>query len=645
MHDEELIEEEELPDVSGLEPVRRPAAQRQRREPLAALSHGWGYDSFRPLQGEAVAAALARRDALVVLPTGGGKSLCYQVPAACGAGVVLVVSPLIALMDDQVAGAREAGVRAAALHGNLDEARKREVQRELDADAIDLLYVSPERLCVGDLLPRLRSRLALLAVDEAHCVSHWGHDFRPEYRQLAAQFDQAGEVPRLALTATATPQVQDDIVAQLALRSPDRLVGHIDRANLVFRCLRRDEPLKQIQEVAGRHPGEGGIVYCLTRAETEKVAAGLVRHGLQAACYHAGLDPRTRRTVQDDFVNERLQIVVATVAFGMGIDRSNVRFVVHAAMPRSIEHYQQESGRAGRDGDPAECVLLWGGADLATHRFFLDKDAPPPERRRVLENHLRDMARYAVAPVCRHRQLVEHFAQAWPPPDAGPGTYSSSDGCGACDVCLGETAELPADQALVTAQKIISAVWRTGGRYGAGHLADVLLGRATDKVIRAAHHELTVFGLLKEVGEGAIRAWTDQLVAQGLLAQVDKGEYTLIDLTPEGRALCKGVGAVRLGVAAATPAKKRRRERGGPAPASAADAAGDAGLFERLRAWRRAEAERLGKPPYVVMHDRTLHAIAAARPRTIEDLRPVPGLGDKRIERYGTALLEVVAGG
>jgi ATP-dependent DNA helicase RecQ len=643
VYDEEPFEEE-LPDVTGLEPVRRPASARRRQDPLEALRHGWGYDSFRPLQGEAVTAALAKRDALVVLPTGGGKSLCYQVPAACGAGVVLVVSPLIALMDDQVAGAKEAGVRAAALHGNLDEARKRAVQRELDADAIDLLYVSPERLCVGDLLPRLRQRLALLAVDEAHCVSHWGHDFRPEYRQLAAQFAQAPEVPRLALTATATPQVQDDIAAQLALRDPVRLIGHIDRSNLIYRTLRRDEPLKQIQEVAARHPGEGGIVYCLTRNETEKVAAGLVRHGLQAACYHAGLDPATRRRTQDDFVNERLQIVVATVAFGMGIDRSNVRFVVHAAMPRSIEHYQQESGRAGRDGDPAECVLLWGAADLATHRFFLDKDAPPPERRRVLEGHLRAMSRYAVAPVCRHRQLVEHFSQAWPPPGAGQAAYAGADGCGACDVCLGETAELPGDQALLTAQKIISAVWRTGGRYGASHVADVLLGRATDKVVRAAHHELTVFGLLKDAGETAIRTWTDQLVAQGLLAQVDKGEYTLIDLSPEGRALCKGAGTVRLGVVAATPARRRRRERGADTPAAAPGTPGG-DLFERLRAWRRTEAERMGKPPYVVMHDRTLHAIAAARPRTVDELRPIPGLGDKRIERYGAALLEVVAAG
>jgi ATP-dependent DNA helicase RecQ len=647
--------EELLPDVSGLTPVRtlddlrRRPGVREASTPQEALKRAFGYDAFRPLQGEAVDAALAKRDCLVVLPTGGGKSLCYQVPAACGAGLVLVVSPLIALMDDQVAAAREAGLTAVALHSHLDDAAKRTAWQHLANGTLDLLYVSPERLVVGDLGVRLPN-LALVAVDEAHCVSHWGHDFRPEYRQLRRVFDALGGVPRMALTATATPQVQDDICVQLGLRSPLRLVGHIDRPNLIYRAIPRHSAAKQALEVIRRHPEEGGIVYAQTRKEVESLALQLVKAGVHAAAYHAGLPAETRAKVQDDFVNERLDVVVATIAFGMGIDRSNVRYVVHANTPKSIEHYQQEAGRAGRDGLPADCVLLYGAADLVTHRRLATMDGPlSPERERALDRQLRGIGRYAVAPVCRHRLLTEHFGQPYPAPsgsgERGAGSGTAAESCGACDVCLGETKELPADQALVTAQKIISAAWRLEGRFGPGQCVDVLLGKATDKSERAGHDRLSVFGLLKEAGETAVRAWIDQLVVQGFLALREDGVYSFLVITDAGRALCRGEGSVRLGVVEDRPTRSERRTRT-PTADTASVAAGpvDQGLFERLRTLRKLLAAKAGVPPYVVFHDSTLQAIAAAKPTALDQLVGLKGIGERKAARYGAQVLAVVAG-
>ena len=676
----EELGDEELPDVGGLAPVRSleqlrapPAAARRRErcEPLAALRKHWGYDAFRPLQAEAVAAAMAKADSLIVLPTGGGKSLCYQVPAACGAGLVLVVSPLIALMDDQVAAAREAGLEAGALHTHVDGREKGRLRDLAAAGALDLLYVSPERLCVGDLMRELAPRLALIAVDEAHCVSHWGHDFRPEYRQLRPILDQAPKVPRMGLTATATPQVQDDICLQLGLRSPRRMVGHVDRPNLVYRSLPRLNGTKQVLEVIKRHPDEGGIVYAQTRKEVERLAESLKKEGVQCAPYHAGLDAAVRAKVQAAFVAERLDVVVATIAFGMGIDRSNVRYVIHANTPKSIEHYQQEAGRAGRDGLPAECVLLASAADLVTHRQLAMKDGPlSPERAKVLERALRDIGRFAVAPICRHRLLTEHFGQPYPPPgtasgsvvrgpssvvedstirdasspttDHGPRTTDQS--CGACDVCLGETTELPKEEALLIAQKIISAAWRLNGRYGAGMVVDVLMGKASDKIARAGHDRLSVFGLLKDQPEGSVRAWIDQLAVQGFLAVVEDGMYSFLTMTDAGKALCRGEGQVRLGRFVEGRARKSSTGRVAKAEAASELASADRPLFERLRNLRRQLADQLGVPPYVVFTDVTLRALAAERPTTLDAMRGIKGIGETKLARYGKLFLPVIAG-
>ncbi|MBI4396955.1 MAG: RecQ family ATP-dependent DNA helicase, partial [Elusimicrobia bacterium] len=592
--------------------------------PEEALRRHWGYDSFRPLQREAVEAALSGRDSLVVLPTGGGKSLCYQLPAAVHGGLVLVVSPLIALMDDQVAAAREAGLAADALHSNLEADHRGEAYRRLADGKTALLYVSPERLLVGDLWEDISERLILAAVDEAHCISHWGHEFRPEYRRLAEALKRFSKAARMALTATATPAVQEDIVSQLALREPVRLVGHPDRANLIYRAFPRRDQSGQVMDVVRRHAGEGGIVYAQTRRDVERLAERLQGEGVSCAAYHAGLRADVRRRAQDDFVNERLDVVVATIAFGMGIDRSNVRYVVHANTPRSVEHYQQESGRAGRDGVPAECVLLFAASDLAAHRRMAQMDGPlEPERQKALDRQLREIGRFAVSPVCRHRLLVEHF---------GAAHRGNGEGCGACDVCLGETKSLSAEDALLTAKKVLSAAWRTEGRFGTGYVVNLLMGKADERMKRNGHDSLRVFGLLKEAGEAAVRSWTDQLIVQGFLEIVERGDYPLLSITEAGRALCKDEGMVKLSVPA-QPSVRGKKKSKALAKAASTGLPADPELFERLRALRRAISEKQGVPPYVIFHDSALLEMASLKPRTLEELRGVKGVGAHKLKR------------
>jgi ATP-dependent DNA helicase RecQ len=619
-----------------------------RIAPLAALKKYWGYSTFRPLQEETIRAALAGRDALVVLPTGGGKSLCYQLPAVCGVGLVLVVSPLIALMDDQVSAAREAGVAAGALHSHTSESQRRQTWARLFSGELDLLYVSPERL-VGSFqtddssrfFDLLSTRLGVWAIDEAHCVSHWGHEFRPEYRRLKPVLDRFPKASRLALTATATPVVQADIIEQLGLREPDTLIGHPDRPNLVYRAFPRFDQTGQVLEVIHRHPGQGGIVYAQTRREVERLAKSLAKAGVSCAPYHAGLEAAQRAKAQDDFVHERLDVIVATIAFGMGIDRSNVRFVVHANTPKSIEHYQQESGRAGRDGEPAECVLLFSAGDLMTHRVMaMQEPNLSVARKSVIDQQLKEIGRLAVAPVCRHRLLAEHFGQPYPPPGGIGGAEQGN--CGSCDVCLGETLELSTEEALLTAQKIISAVFRTENRFGSGYVIRVLLGRDQDQRIQSNnHHTLRVFGLMKDSSEQALRAWVDQLVIQGYLT-ITTGEYPVLKVTRAGLDLCRGVGQVRLGKLLPPRPKKRR---GRLAVDEAAAKGADTGLFEKLRQLRLLLARHIGKPPYVIFPDSALTAMATLKPADLHAFRMVKGVGDRKLEEYGRSFLEIIAGG
>ena len=598
------------------------------------LARYWGYHEFRPLQRDAIDAVLRGRDSVVVLPTGGGKSLCFQLPALVDwsmPGLGLVVSPLLSLMKDQVDGLVASGVPAAALNSSLTAAERDRVYADLDAGACRLLYVSPERL-VGEGGERFRARLreygvGFVAVDEAHCISQWGHDFRPEYRQLGLLRDEFPGVSIHAFTATATVRVRDDIVRQLGLREPAMLVGSFDRPNLVYRVLPRSGLKDQVLKVLERHPDEAGIVYCISRREVEAMAAWLDGLGHRALPYHAGLDDPTRRRNQEAFLEERVDIMVATVAFGMGIDRSNIRFVIHAGAPRSLEHYQQESGRAGRDGLEAECVLIYSGADFLKWRQIMERSGELSESSRTL---LRDMERYAAGTRCRHRVIVEYFGQAHP-----------AGSCDACDWCLHELERV--DDALTVARKVLSAVARLQQGFGVGHVVSVLRGRTVDAVTARGHHELSTFGLLADLSEAEVRGYVDQLTEQGLLARTD-GQYPVLQLTASGVRALKGEGEVALYRQPRPEARGRRPEagRGKTRPEGGEWDGVDAGLFEALRVCRTEIARERGVPPYVVFHDKTLRELARWRPSTPVALVDIHGIGARKAEALGPAVLEVI---
>ncbi len=602
----------------------------------AALRQVWGYDRLRPLQEEAIGLALAGRDSLVVLPTGGGKSLCYQAPAVVGGGLTLVVSPLIALMKDQVDDLVGLGVAAAAYNSSLAAGERAAIQSRLARGEVRLLYAAPERLFAegaeGFLSLLRRAGLRSVAVDEAHCISEWGHDFRPEYRQLGALREALPGVAFHAYTATATPRVRDDVVRQLRLREPTVLVGRFDRPNLVFRVRRRQQAARQVREALERHPGEAAIVYCTSRAEVDALAGQLSAQALRAVAYHAGMGDEARAAAQDAFLGERVEVVVATVAFGMGIDRPDVRCVVHAGAPRSLEQYTQEAGRAGRDGEIAECLLLYSPGDLARWRSRLERDGALTAGNQL---HLRRIESYASAASCRHRALAEHFGERY---DAAA--------CGACDWCLGELEEVP--DATVLAQKVLSCVARVRQSFGAGHVIDVLRGRRTARVEQRGHDQLSTFGLVTELSVAELRSVVDQLVEQQLLA-VEGEPYPVLRLTEEGGELLRGGRQCRLLRVPAPPASRgRERRRGGAATASAAviPTLGDAeaAIFERLRALRRQLATERGVPPYVVFHDSTLRELARLRPTTLGQLYAVRGIGERKAADYGERLLALIAG-
>ena len=636
------------------------ATQDAPRGPHAALGEDvledvrriWGFDALRPLQSEAIAAGIAGRDSLVVMPTGGGKSLCYQVPplAAARAGdarIDVCVSPLIALMKDQVDGLRSNGYPAAALHSGMSPDERDAVRRAVRAGDVRLLFVSPERLLASGFDAWLGSvGVRAIAIDEAHCISQWGHDFRPEYRQLARLRASFPKASLHACTATATPRVQQDIVAQLELRDPLVLVGNFDRPNLVYRVEPRADGRRQLLEVLGRHRGDAVIVYCLSRKETESLSEFLRKDGFHAGCYHAGLAAEERHRVQEAFSEERLDVVVATVAFGMGIDRSNVRAVVHMTMPKSVEHYQQETGRAGRDGLESECVLFHSYADVVKWQSIIDSSADEARARlgeggaddaafEALDDsvaqgraHLEAMQRMAGTAVCRHRWIVEHFGQEW---HAKPG------GCGACDVCLGEVRMMP--DSTTMARKLLSAVVRTGQRFGAAYVADVVRGAETEEISRRGHASLPTYGILRGEDRNALINCVFQLVEHGLLARTE-GDHPVLVLTAEGHRALRG----EVEVALRAPPRGRGRRH-----ATAREVHGahevDTSLFERLRALRRELAAQRGVPPYVIFSDATLLEMAARRPSTLAELAGIKGVGEKKLADLGETFLAAITTG
>ncbi len=587
----------------------------------------WGYDALLPLQAEAIGAVLARRDSIVVLPTGGGKSLCYQAPAAAMGQLAVVVSPLIALMKDQVDGLTAAGVPAAFLNSSLTAEERRQVEAGVIHGRYHLLYVAPERLVLPTCLGLLRrAGVAFFAIDEAHCISQWGHDFRPEYRQLAVLREAFPHVAIHAFTATATPRVRSDIAAELALRDPAILVGSFDRPNLVYRVRLRTDRLRQVTEALERHRGEAGIIYCIRRAEVDQLAEALRRRGIRAVGYHAGLADVDRRRAQDDFITERAEVVVATVAFGMGIDRSDVRYVIHAGMPKSIEHYQQEAGRAGRDGLGAECLLLYSGGDFGLWRSILMAEGLPAPG---AIPKLGEMYDYCQGAVCRHRFLVEYFGQGY-----GAGA------CGACDVCLGEIAIEDGSAAL--AHQILACVVATGERFGAEYLAEVLRGADTARIARLRHDRLEAYGVLRQHPKAAVRNWIAQLEGQGCLARGD-GEYPTLAVSERGHRVLRGEDTVSLLRTVARPA------RGAPSrpvraavPPRVGRGMSDEDLFETLRVLRRTMAEERGIPPYLIFSDATLRELARERPTTEEAFLQIKGVGLRKLQDLGPRFLACI---
>jgi ATP-dependent DNA helicase RecQ len=595
------------------------------------ISRYWGYSTFRPLQREAMDAVLAGRDSIVVLPTGGGKSLCFQAPAVLHAGVAIIVSPLISLMKDQVDTLVGNGVAAALYNSSLTPIEKTEVIAGLRQSRYRLLYVSPERL-VGEgsdtFLTLLSScAVSFVAVDEAHCISQWGHDFRPEYRQLGRLRQLLPGVSLHAYTATATSRVRRDIAAQLGLKDPLEFVGSFDRPNLMYRALARATLKKQLLEVLARHRRQAGIIYCTSRREVDALAAWLTTIGVTALPYHAGLSDSDRTRNQDAFLSERADVIVATVAFGMGIDRSDVRFVVHAGAPRSLEHYQQESGRAGRDGLEAECLLIYSPADFMRWRAMLEQNGELTEAARTL---LRQMERYATCVACRHRHLAEYFGDRY-----------EREGCGACDYCLNELE--PAADPVVMSRKILSCVARVGQRFGATHIANVLRGHSSDQVTARGHDRLSTFGLLPHASNAEVRGYIEQLTGLGLLQQSD-GVYPVILLTQKGVALLKDPNSMpRI-----TLARQRPSRKDAPRAQSKVEAESwqdvDRDLFERLRAVRLEIARSRGVPPYVIFHDATLREMARLRPASIDALLAVKGVGARKADDLGSVFLDAIRG-
>ena len=597
--------------------------------PAGVLGRVFGYDAFRGPQAEIVDHVVAGGDAVVLMPTGGGKSLCYQIPAIVRPGVGVVISPLIALMQDQVDALLAQGVRAAFLNSTQDPQQRREVEDAFLAGELDILYLAPERLRVDSTLRLLdRGSIALFAIDEAHCVSQWGHDFRPDYLMLSELHERWPEVPRIALTATATQATRAEIATRLNLADARQFVASFDRPNIQYRIAPKNEPRRQLLDLLrAEHPGDAGIVYCLSRASVDKTAEFLVGEGFTALPYHAGLDARTRAANQARFLREDGVIMVATIAFGMGIDKPDVRFVAHLDMPKSVEGYYQETGRAGRDGLPSTAWLAYGLADVVQQRKMIDESEGDLAHRRRLAQHLDAMLALCETVECRRVQMLDYFGEQGEP-------------CGNCDTCL-----TPPESwdGTVAAQKVLSTIARLrrerGQGFGAGQIVDILRGKRTAKVEQFGHDTLSVFGIGAEIGEGEWRGVIRQLMAQGLLAV--EGTHQTFVLTEASRPVLRNERTVKLRRDPAATTRVRARSARAPQVAMAAEAAP---LFERLRAWRGATAKEQGVPAYVIFHDATLREIATQEPRDLTALAEISGVGETKLAKYGPGVLAAVAG-
>ena len=590
----------------------------------------FGYDAYRGQQEQVIRHVVEGGDALVLMPTGGGKSLCYQIPALVRPGLGIVVSPLIALMKDQVDALRQSGVRAAYLNSSLAPGEGRAVEEQLREGSLDLLYVAPERLVMPHFLEQLdRQKLALFAIDEAHCVSQWGHNFRPEYRQLTILHDRFPGVPRIALTATADGPTRKDIVDRLQLGQARIFVAGFDRPNIAYRVVEKREAKAQLLAfLRTDHPQDAGIVYCMSRRKVDEVADWLSGHGRLALPYHAGLDSETRQRHQDRFLKEEGVVIVATVAFGMGIDKPNVRFVAHLDVPRSLEAYYQETGRAGRDGLPATAWMSYGLGDVIQLKQMVQGSELDDRQKRVELQKLDSLLGFCETASCRRQVLLNYFGDTLPGP------------CGNCDICANPVQRW---DGTIAAQKALSAVYRTGQRFGVQYVTDVLLGQETDRIIEWGHHLIKTFGVGKDMTRNAWASIFRQLVAGGYLA-VDVEGHGGLRFGPKAMALVKGETSVefRTDRAAERPSKKSAAPARKPAATGELDRA-DNTLFEALRALRLELARQQGLPPYVIFHDATLVAMARARPKGREALAEIPGVGRSKLERYGDLFLDVIA--
>ncbi|MGC2856920.1 DNA helicase RecQ [Novispirillum sp. DQ9] len=595
-------------------------------DPLHILRTTFGYDAFRGQQQEVVAHVIAGGDALVLMPTGGGKSLCYQIPALARPGVGIVVSPLIALMQDQVEALRQVGVRAAALNSTMGAGDSAGVARAMMDGTIDMVYVAPERLMQPGFLDLLhRCPLALFAIDEAHCVSQWGHDFRPEYLQLATLHEQFPGVPRIALTATADGPTRREIVERLNLGSGRQFISGFDRPNIRYRVGLKDNPRAQLLRfIREEHPGESGIVYCLSRQKVEDTATWLREQGLEALAYHAGLGKDIRAANQDKFLREDGLIMCATIAFGMGIDKPDVRFVAHLDLPKSLEAYYQETGRAGRDGLPSDAWMVYGIQDVAKVRQMIEGSEAPPEKKAVERRKLNALMGFCETTRCRRQVLLEYFNDGCEP-------------CGNCDTCLE-----PVDQfdGTEVAQKALSAIYRTGQRFGAGHVIDVLRGTTTERVRSLGHHRLPTFGVGETESKDTWQSVLRQLIAMGHVV-VDVDGHGGLHLGPNVRPVLRGEEKIWL---RRDPGRSKARKDRTSERRTVLDRPEDEALFQALRGRRLELAKEQGVPPYVIFHDATLVEIARARPATLTAMAELPGIGASKLERYGREFLDVVTG-